>query len=127
MGSLPTSATMRCSSRRCVALLKREGAEARLEEKSELEVRHKNLRAVTSEGVIEVFTAAALDLSENWIFSEEFLAKLSRMPHRISAAELLHELLQVEMTIRLSQKSCPVPFNHLDTRADSPSLLQLGY
>ena len=83
-----------------VALSKRERAEARPEEELELAVRQIISRAVASEGVIDIFTAAGLDKPDISVLSDEFLAEVRGMPHRNLAVELLQKLLRGELATR---------------------------
>ena len=83
-----------------VALSKRERAEARPEEELELAVRQIISRAVASEGVIDIFTAAGLDKPDISVLSDEFLAEVRGMPHRNVAVELLQKLLRGELATR---------------------------
>ena len=82
------------------ALSKRSEAEARPEEDLDLAVRQIISRAVTSEGVIDIFTAAGLDKPDISVLSEEFLAEVQGMPQRNLAVELLQKLLLGEVAIR---------------------------
>ena len=83
-----------------VALSKRERAEARPEEELELAVRQIISRAVASEGVVDIFTAAGLDKPDISVLSDEFLAEVRGMPHRNVAVELLQKLLRGELATR---------------------------
>ena len=83
-----------------VALSKRERAEARPEAELELAVRQIISRAVASEGVIDIFTAAGLDKPDISVLSDEFLAEVRGMPHRNLAVELLQKLLRGELATR---------------------------
>ena len=82
------------------ALSKRSEAEARPEEDLDLAVRQIISRAVTSQGVIDIFTAAGLDKPDISVLSEEFLAEVQGMPQRNLAVELLQKLLRGEVAIR---------------------------
>lgn len=57
-------------------------------------------RAVASEGVIDIFSAAGLKKPDISILSEDFLAEVRGMPHRNLAVELLHKLLSGEIRKR---------------------------
>lgn len=83
------------------ALSKQEGALTRTEEELEPAVRQITSLALASEAVIGIFNAADLDKPKDTVVSAEYLAKRRGMPHRNSAVVLLHELLRVELTIRL--------------------------
>jgi len=57
-------------------------------------------RAVSSDQVIDIFSAAGLKKPDISIFSDEFLAEVQKMPHRNLALELLHKLLNDEIKSR---------------------------
>ena len=57
-------------------------------------------RAVTSEGVIDIFAAAGLEKPDISILSDEFLAEVQGLPHRNLAVELLQKLLKGELVTR---------------------------
>ena len=57
-------------------------------------------RAVASEGVMDIFTAAGLDKPDISVLSDEFLAEVQGMPHRNLAVELLQKLLRGEVSNR---------------------------
>ena len=78
-------------------LLKRAAAYARSQEDLDHAVRQIISRAVTSEGVIDIFAAAGLEKPDISILSEEFLAEVKGMPHRNLAVELLQKLLKGEV------------------------------
>ena len=82
------------------ALSKRAEAEARPEEDLDLAVRQIISRAVTSEGVIDIFAAAGLDKPDISVLSDEFLAEVQGMPQRNLAVELLQKLLRGELATR---------------------------
>ena len=82
------------------ALSKRAVTDARPEEELDLAVRQIISRAVASEGVIDVFTAAGLDKPDISVLSDEFLAEVQGMPHRNLAVELLQKLLRGEVSTR---------------------------
>ena len=83
-----------------VALSKRAVTDARPEEELDLAVRQIISRAVASEGVIDVFTAAGLEKPDISVLSDEFLAEVQGMPHRNLAVELLQKLLRGEVSTR---------------------------
>ena len=83
-----------------VALSKRAAGEARPEEELDLAVRQIISRAVASEGVMDVFSAAGLDKPDISVLSDEFLAEVRDMPHRNLAVELLQKLLKGEVANR---------------------------
>ena len=82
------------------ALSKRAEAEARPEEDLDLAVRQIISRAVTSEGVTDIFAAAGLDKPDISVLSDEFLAEVQGMPQRNLAVELLQKLLRGELATR---------------------------
>ena len=83
-----------------VGLLKRAESEARPEEELDLAVRQIISRAVASEGVTDIFSAAGLDKPDISVLSDEFLAEVKGMPHRNLAVELLQKLLNDEVSKR---------------------------
>ena len=83
-----------------VQLMKRAASEARPEEELDHAVRQIISRAVASEGVIDIFSAAGLKKPEISILSDEFLAEVRGMPQRNLAIELLQKLLRGELATR---------------------------
>ena len=83
-----------------VRLLKRAESEARPEEELDLAVRQIISRAVASEGVMDIFSAAGLAKPDISVLSDEFLAEVQGMPHRNLAVELLQKLLKGEVSNR---------------------------
>ena len=83
-----------------VRLLKRAATEARSDEELDLAVRQIISRAVASEGVVDIFSAAGLDKPDISVLSDEFLAEVEGMPHRNLAVELLQKLLRGEVSAR---------------------------
>ncbi len=81
-------------------LVKRAAAAARPEEELDHAVRQLVSRAVSSEGVVDIFAAAGLDKPDISILSDEFLAEVRGMPHRNLAVELLQKLLKGELATR---------------------------
>ena len=61
-------------------------------------------KAVVSEGVVDIFTAAGLEKPDVSILSDEFLAEVQDLPHKNVAVELLEKLLSGEIKIQ-SQKN----------------------
>ncbi len=82
------------------ALSKRAEGEARPQEDLDLAVRQIVSRAVSSEGVIDIFAAAGLDKPDLSVLSDEFLAEVRGMPQRNLAVELLQKLLKGELATR---------------------------
>ena len=81
-------------------LAKRAPADARPEEELDHAVRQIISRAVTSEGVIDIFAAAGLEKPDISILSDEFLAEVQGIPQRNLAVELLQNLLKGELASR---------------------------
>jgi type I restriction enzyme R subunit len=81
-------------------LAKRAPGDARPEEDIEHAVRQIISRAVTPEGVIDIFAAAGLSKPDISILSEDFLAEVRGMPQRNLAVELLQKLLKGELATR---------------------------
>jgi len=81
-------------------LAKRAPSEARSEEELDHAVRQIISRAVTPEGVVDIFAAAGLDKPDISILSDEFLAEVRGMPQRNLAVELLQKLLKGEIRTR---------------------------
>ena len=82
------------------ALSKRTEGEARPEEDLDLAVRQIISRAVASEGVLDIFTAAGLEKPDIAVLSDEFLAEVQHLPYRNVAVELLQKLLRGEVATR---------------------------
>jgi type I restriction enzyme R subunit len=82
------------------SLAKRAPGEAKTEEELDHAVRQIVSRAVTSEGVVDIFAAAGLAKPDLSILSEEFLAEVKGMPQRNLAVELLRKLLAGEIRLR---------------------------
>ena len=81
-------------------LAKRAEGEARPEEELDYAIRQIVSRAVASEGVVDIFTAAGLEKPDISILSEEFLAEVRGMKQRNLAVELLRKLLKGELALR---------------------------
>ena len=81
-------------------LVKRTSTDARPEEELDHAVRQIISRAVASEEVLDIFTAAGLEKPDISILSDEFLAEVKNMPQRNLAVELLQKLLKGELTSR---------------------------
>ena len=100
-GDLPHPGRRRASSSRCgQPCPSGRRREARPEEDLDLAVRQIISRAVTSEGVIDIFAAAGLDKPDISVLSDEFLAEVQGMPQRNLAVELLQKLLRGELATR---------------------------
>ena len=61
-------------------------------------------KAVVSEGVVDIFTAAGLEKPDVSILSDEFLAEVQDLPHKNVAVQFLEKLLGGEIKTR-SQKN----------------------
>lgn len=81
-------------------LAKRAPGEARPEEELDHAVRQIISRAVSPEGVVDIFAAAGLAKPDISILSEEFLSEVRGMPQRNLAVELLQKLLKGELRTR---------------------------
>ena len=82
------------------ALMKRTAGEGMPEETLDQAVRQILSRAVVSEGVMDVFSAAGLDKPDISVLSDEFLAEVRDMPRRHLAVEALQRLLRGEVRNR---------------------------
>ena len=81
-------------------LMKRADSKVRSQQQLDHAVRQIISRAVASEGVVDIFTAAGLKKPDISILSEEFLAEVRGMPQRNLAVELLQKLLKGELVTR---------------------------
>ena len=79
------------------ALAKSDTDRQRSEEDLDHAVRQLVSRAVSSEGVIDIFAAAGLKKPDISILSEEFLAEVRELPQKNLAVELLRKLLNDEI------------------------------
>jgi len=75
------------------ALAKRAPGDARTDEELDHAVRQIISKAVSSEGVIDIFAAAGLKKPDISILSDDFLAEVRQTPQRNLAVELLQKLL----------------------------------
>ena len=82
------------------ALAKRAEGAARPEEELDHAIRQIISRAVTSEGVVDIFATAGLEKPDISILSDEFLAEVRGMPQHNLAVELLQKLLRGELAVR---------------------------
>ena len=85
-------------------LAKPSTAEETQAETTEQAVKQLVSKAVVSEGVVDIFTAARLEKPDVSILSDEFLAEVRDLPHKNVAVELLEKLLGDEVKTR-SQKN----------------------
>ena len=79
------------------ALGKRAPTDAWPEEELDQAVRQIISRAVSPEGVVDIFAAAGLKKPDISILSDEFLTEVRGIPHRNLAVELLQRLLKGEL------------------------------
>ena len=82
------------------ALAKTTGGPTRPEEELDAAVRQIVSRAVASDKVIDIFSAAGLKTPDISILSDEFLAEVKGIPHRNLAFEVLRKLLNDEIKTR---------------------------
>ena len=81
-------------------LAKRATGAGKPEEDLNHAVRQLVLRAVASEGVMDIFTAAGLEKPDISILSDEFLDEVRGLPQRNLAVELVRKLLTGELSTR---------------------------
>ncbi|MCE2487327.1 MAG: type I restriction endonuclease subunit R, partial [Desulfurellaceae bacterium] len=81
-------------------LAKRASGDTRPEEELDHAVLQIVSRAVVSEGVLDIFSAAGLKKPDISVLSDEFLAEVRDMPQRNLAVELLQKLLKGELAVR---------------------------
>ncbi len=81
-------------------LAKRAPGKVRQEEELDYAIRQIVSRAVASEGVVDIFAAAGLEIPDVSILSEDFLAEVQGMKKRNLAVELLQKLLKGELATR---------------------------
>ena len=79
-------------------------AEETQSETTEQAIKQLVSKAVASEGVVDIFTAAGLEKPDVSILSDEFLAEVQDLPHKNVAVELLERLLGDDIKTR-SQKN----------------------
>ena len=82
------------------ALAKRAAGENRSDEELDYAIRQLVSRAVASEEVVDIFTAAGLEKPDISILSEKFLEQVQGMKQRNLAVELLQKLLKGEVSAR---------------------------
>ena len=82
------------------SLAKRAPSDVKSDEELDHAVRQIISRAVSSEGVIDIFDSVGLEKPEVSILSEQFLSEIQNMSHRNLAAELLQKLLKGEIAAR---------------------------
>ncbi|MFO7997182.1 MAG: type I restriction endonuclease subunit R [Dehalococcoidia bacterium] len=82
------------------AIAKNTRVPGKTEEELDSAIRQIVSKAVSSDQVIDLFSATGLKKPDISILSDEFLAEVQRMPHRNLALELLHKLLNDEIRAR---------------------------
>ncbi len=81
-------------------LAKRAAGETRSDEELDFALRQLVSRAVASEEIVDIFTAAGLQKPDLSILSEPFLEQVQGMKHRNLAVDLLQKLLKGEVIVR---------------------------
>jgi type I restriction enzyme, R subunit len=81
-------------------LAKREAGDQRSDEELDHAIRQIISKAVVSDQVVDIFTAAGLKKPDISILSDEFLAEVRGLPQRNLAVELLQKLLKGEIRTR---------------------------
>lgn len=81
-------------------LAKNDGGKERSDEEIEHAIRQIVSKALVSDEVVDIFSAAGLKKPDISILSDEFLAEVRGMPHRNLAVELLQKLLKGEIRSR---------------------------
>ncbi len=84
-------------------LAKRVPGEAHTDEELDSAIRQIVSRAVASEGVLDIFTAAGLDKPDLSVLSDDFLDEVRQLPQRNLAVEALQRLLKGELAARRKQ------------------------
>ncbi len=85
------------------ALSKRSSGEARSDEELDHAVRQIVSRAVASDEVLDIFSAAGLEKPDISVLSDEFLSEVQGMKRRNLAVDLLQKLLKGELATRRKQ------------------------
>ncbi|NIA18539.1 MAG: HsdR family type I site-specific deoxyribonuclease [Simkaniaceae bacterium] len=81
------------------ALVKSDGDSGKTVEELNLAVRQIVSKAVVSDGIVDIFTAAGLDRPDISILSDEFLADVKGLPQKNLAVEVLQKLLRDEIRV----------------------------
>jgi type I restriction enzyme R subunit len=81
-------------------LAKTDASELKSDEDLDHAIRQIISKAVVSDKVVDIFSAAGLKKPDISILSDEFLAEVKGMPQRNLAVELLHKLLKGEIRTR---------------------------
>jgi type I restriction enzyme R subunit len=82
------------------ALMKSTAGPGQQQEDLDHAIRQIVSRAISTDGVVDLFSAAGLKKPDISILSDEFLAEVRDMPHRNLAVELLRKLLNDELKMR---------------------------
>lgn len=82
------------------AIAKNTQIPGKTEEELDAAVRQIVSKAVSSDEVVDIFSAAGLKKPDISILSDEFLAEIQGMPHRNLALEVLQKLLNDEIKVR---------------------------
>lgn len=81
-------------------LAKSTNQEQRTEQELDAAIRQIVSRAVVTDGVVDIFSAAGLKKPDISVLSDEFLAEVGRLPQKNLAVELLRKLLNGEIRTR---------------------------
>jgi len=82
------------------AIAKNTRVPGKTQEELDTAIRQIVSKAIASDEVIDIFSAAGLKKPDISILSDEFLSEVQKMPHRNLALELLHKLLSDEIKSR---------------------------
>lgn len=75
--------------------------EGKTQEEMDTAIRQLISKAITSDEVVDIFTAAGLKRPDISILSDEFLMEVQQLPYRNLAVELLQKLLKDEIKVRM--------------------------
>jgi len=82
------------------AIAKNTRVPGKTQEELDTAIRQIVSKAIASDEIIDIFSAAGLKKPDISILSDEFLSEVQKMPHRNLALELLHKLLSDEIKSR---------------------------
>ncbi len=82
------------------ALMKRAAGVSKPADEVNLAIRQIISKAVTPDGVVDIFAAAGLEKPDISVLSDEFLAEVRKMPQPNLAVDLLEKLLKHEIALR---------------------------
>jgi len=90
-----------------IAAALRKGRTPRIGEGGDVEgaIRQLVSRAVVSEGIVDIFTAAGLDRPDISVLSDEFLEEVKHLPQKNLAVETLRRLLNDEIKVRFKRNA----------------------